>query len=184
MEKRKKKAKWVVFRHRVIRNLIYPFLYAYLRLKTGIKFERFKDQDNRQYLLLMNHQTGYDQFFVSMVMKGPVYYVASEDIFTNGWISKLLVWAVAPIPIKKQSTDARAVLNCKRVAKEGGTIAIFPEGNRTYSGYTGYFNPAIVGLAKVLRLPIAFLRLEGGYGVLPRWSDTARKGKSCFPDRR
>ncbi|MBO4940067.1 MAG: 1-acyl-sn-glycerol-3-phosphate acyltransferase [Clostridia bacterium] len=178
MSKAKKKTKWVTFRHRVIRNIAYVVLYPYFRMKCGIKIEKFKNQGKRRYLVLMNHQTGYDQFFVGMVLKGPVYYVASEDIFTNGWISRLLVWAVAPIPIKKQATDARAVLNCKRVAKEGGTIAIFPEGNRTYSGYTGYFNPAIVGLAKILRLPIAFLRLEGGYGVMPRWSDTVRKGKS------
>lgn len=177
MKERKKKT-WTKRRHRVLRNLAYLVLYPYFRLKCGIKVEKFKEQGDRQYLVLMNHQTGYDQFFVGMVMKGPVYYVASEDIFTNGWISKLLVWAVAPIPIKKQMTDVRAVMNCKKVAKEGGTIAVFPEGNRTYSGTTGYFNPAIVGLAKVLKLPIAFMRLEGGYGVMPRWSDRMRKGQS------
>lgn len=177
MKERKKKT-WIKRRHRILRNLAYLVLYPYFRLKCGIKVEKFKTQGDRQYLVLMNHQTGYDQFFVGMAMKGPVYYVASEDIFTNGWISKLLVWAVAPIPIKKQMTDVRAVMNCKKVAKEGGTIAIFPEGNRTYSGVTGYFNPAIVGLAKVLKLPIAFMRLEGGYGVMPRWSDRMRKGGS------
>jgi rubrerythrin len=64
-----------------------------------------------------------------------------------------------------------------RVAKEGGTIAIAPEGNRTFSGKTAYMNPAIATLAKRLKLPIALYRIEGGFGVHPRWSDGIRKGK-------
>jgi 1-acyl-sn-glycerol-3-phosphate acyltransferase len=63
------------------------------------------------------------------------------------------------------------------VAREGGSIAIFPEGNRTFSGETCYINPAIGGLAKKLGLPIAFFKIEGGYGIQPRWSDVRRKGK-------
>ena len=47
-----------------------------------------------------------------MAFKGPVYYLASEDLFNKGWVSVLLKWAVNPIPIKKQTTDPRAVRNC------------------------------------------------------------------------
>jgi len=68
-------------------------------------------------------------------------------------------------------------MDCIRVAREGGTIAIAPEGNRTFSGKTGYINPAIAPLARKLGMPIAFLRIEGGYGVHPRWSDEVRRGK-------
>ena len=92
-------------------------------------------------------------------------------------MSKLIKYLVNPIPIKKQTTDVTAVMNCMRVAKEGGTIAIFPEGNRTFSGKTEYINPAISALVKKLKLPIVFLKCEGGYGVQPRWSDVKRKGK-------
>jgi hypothetical protein len=46
-------------------------------------------------------------------------------------------------------------MNCLRVAREGGTIALAPEGNRTYSGKTEYMNPAIAALARKLALPIA-----------------------------
>jgi len=112
-----------------------------------------------------------------MAFKGPVYYVATEDIFSNGWVSSLIRYLVAPIPIKKQTTDVHAVINCMRVAGEGGTIAIAPEGNRTYSGKTEYMNPAISLLVKKLNLPVVFFRIEGGYGVQPRWCDKLRKGK-------
>lgn len=173
----KKKKKWMRFRHRVIRNIAYVLLYPYTRWKYGVRIEKFKEQGDRQYLIIMNHQTAFDQFFVGMAFRGPIYYIATEDLFSMGILSKLLSYAVAPIPIKKQATDVQAVFNCVRVAKEGGTIALAPEGNRTYNGRTVYIKPSIVKLVRAIRLPIAIFRIEGGYGVQPRWSDVVRKGQ-------
>ena len=68
-------------------------------------------------------------------------------------------------------------MTCIRVAKEGGTIAIAPEGNRTYSGRTEYMGEAIAAFARKRGMPIALYRIEGGYGVHPRWSDVVRRGK-------
>ena len=172
-----KKSKWMKLRHRIVRNLAYWVIYPYSLIKYGIKIEKNKCKDYHQYLILMNHQTAFDQFFLGMAFKETIYYVASEDLFSNGFISKLLSYLVAPIPIKKQTTDVHAILNCMRVAKEGGSIAIAPEGNRTYAGDNVHINPAIAKLAKKLGMPLAFYRLEGGYGVHPRWSDVVRKGK-------
>lgn len=173
----KKKSKWIKFRHKVVTSIAYLILYPYTVYKYGIKIERFKDREKRPYLILLNHQTPFDQFFVGMSFIRPIYYLATEDIFSLGWISSLLRWAVAPIPIRKQTTDVSAVMNCIRVAKEGGSICIAPEGNRTYSGKTEYMNPSIAPLAKKLKLPIVLYRIEGGYGSEPRWSDCVRKGK-------
>ena len=178
MGKSKKQKKWIKFRHSVVRTLAFFVLHRYCCIKYGIKIEKFKEQKkDTPYLILYNHQTAFDQFFVGISFSGPVYYLASEDLFSNGFVSSLIRYLVAPIPIKKQSTDISAIKNCIRVAREGGTIAIAPEGNRTYSGKTEYMSPAIVPLARKLNLPIALYRIEGGYGVHPRWSDVVRKGK-------
>ena len=177
MKQKKKAKKWMKFRHKVFRSVLFYALAPYCRLKYGIKVEPFKNQEKRPYLILFNHQTAFDQFFVGMAFKGPIYYVATEDIFSLGWVSSLIRYLIAPIPIKKQTTDVHAVRTCYKVAKEGGTIAIAPEGNRTYSGKTEYMNPAIAALAKTLNLPIAFFRIEGGYGIQPRWCDKIRRGK-------
>ena len=157
-----------------MRHIAYAILYPFSRLVYRIRIEKCKDR--RQALILYNHQTPFDQFFVGMALKGPVYYVATEDIFSMGWISNVIRWIIAPIPIRKQTTDINAVMNCIRVAREGGTIAMAPEGNRTYSGRTEYMNPAVAGLARKMKLPIALFRIEGGYGVEPRWTDGRRKG--------
>lgn len=177
-KKTKKKQKWIKFRHRIVWALAFVVLYPYTRIKYRIKIKRYREKKKRPMVVLFNHQTGLDQFIVGSALRGPVYFVASEDLFSNGKVSRLLEWAIAPIPIKKQATDARAVLNCLRVMKEGGTLALSPEGNRTFSGKTEYIKPAIVGLVKSLKAPVALFRIEGGYGVHPRWSDVIRRGKS------
>ena len=177
MKQKKKKEKWMKPRHRVVTKVVSWGLWPYTRWKYNVKVEPFKEQGKRPYLVLYNHQTGFDQFFVGMAFKGPVYYLATEDIFSLGFLSTLLRWAVAPIPIKKQTTDIAAVKTCYKVAKEGGTIAIAPEGNRTYNGKTVFMNPAIASMARTIGLPIALLRIEGGFGIQPRWSDEVRKGK-------
>lgn len=177
MKKNVKKKKWIKKRHAFFRNLLYAILYPYSRIVYGFSVEKIKEKEKRPYLILFNHQTAFDQFFVGMSFNTHVYFVASEDIFSNGIVSSIIKYVVAPIPIKKQATDLGAVLNCVRIAKEGGSIAIAPEGNRTYSGKTGYMSDSIAPLAKKLKLPIALCRLEGGYGVQPRWSDKVRKGK-------
>ncbi len=177
MAKTEKKKGWMRPRHKLVRNILNVTLGQYTKIKYGIKIEKFKEQEDRPYLILLNHQTAFDQFFVGMAFKGAVYYLASEDIFSNGWVSSLIRYLVAPIPIKKQTTDVKAIKTCIRVAREGGTIAIAPEGHRTYSGRTVYMSPSIAPLARRLGMPIALFKIEGGYGVQPRWSDVVRKGK-------
>ena len=176
-KKRKKKAKWIKFRHKVVRRCLAIFIKPIAMMMYGIKIEKFKEEQKRPYLILYNHQTAFDQFFVGLAFRQPIYYVASEDLFSNGFVSSLIRFLVEPIPIKKQATDVAAVMNCIRIAKEGGSLAIAPEGNRTYSGKTEYIAPSIATLAKKIKLPIALYRIEGGYGVQPRWSDKTRKGK-------
>lgn len=176
-QKKKKREKWIKPRHKIVRDILIWIIHPLTVLMYGVKVRRFKEQGDRQYLILMNHQTAFDQFFIAMAFKGAVYYIATEDIFSLGWLSSLLRYFLAPIPIKKQTTDTRAVMNCMRIAKEGGTIALAPEGNRTYSGRTCYMNPAIMSLVRALKLPVALFRIEDGYGMQPRWSDKIRRGK-------
>ena len=176
MEK-KKKQPWVRKHHKIVLAILRPLVGTYTKWKYGIKVEPFREENGRQYLVVMNHQTAFDQFFISMAFRQPIYFIASEDIFSMGWVSRLIEWIAAPIPIKKQTTDLKAMRMCMTVAKEGGTIALAPEGNRTFSGRTGWFNPAIIKLVKMLKLPLAVYRIEGGYGIHPRWSDVVRKGR-------
>lgn len=180
-KKKNNKKKWIRARHSVVRHTLGPFFRLYARLRYGARIHPFKGEGKRQYLVLFNHQTAFDQFFVALSFRKHLYFMASEDIFSKGFLSSALRYLVAPIPIKKQTTDVRAIMNCMRVAKEGGSISLAPEGNRTYSGKTEYMNPTIAPLARKLGLPIALYHIKGGFGVQPRWADDVRRGRmDCF----
>lgn len=171
------KNKWTKFRHKVTRFIAYPIAKFLIKKKTGIKLRKFKGTKG-PYVILYNHQTGYDQFALSLCFKFPIYHVASDDIFTLGFASKLVNYCFSPIPIKKNVSDIGCVRTCIKVIKEGGTVVLAPEGNRTFSGETCYFNPAIVGMVKLLKTPVIIFKIEGGYNALPRWADKKRKGNA------
>ena len=177
MEKESKQNTWIRPRHRIITELVRLVLAPLSRLRYRVAVEPFPARKGQGYLILMNHTTAFDQFFIGMAFHRTVYYMATEDIFSLGFVSRALRWLVAPIPIKKQTVDISAVKTCIRIAREGGTIALAPEGNRSYSGKTEYMNPAIAKLARKIGLPIALFRIEGGYGVHPRWSNEVRRGR-------
>lgn len=169
------KAGWIRNRHRILKRLFSPFFTRIAEKTYGCRIDRFVP-DGRNYLVLVNHQTDVDQYIVNAVFPFPVYFVVMEDLLSRGAFSRFLEWAAAPVPILKGTVDVRAVRTCMKVAGEGGTIVLFPEGNRTYSGKTCYIGPQIARFIKLLKLPVIILRLEGGYGIKPRWSDHIRKG--------
>lgn len=184
MAEKKKRPGWTHPRHRLVEGGLSALMKPYTCWKYNLEIVPFREEKKRPVLIIFNHQTGWDQFFVSMAFKAPVYFIASEDIFSLGSISRALSWLVAPIPIKKQTSDLRAVRNAMQAAREGGSIALAPEGNRTFDGTLCYIKPAILGLIRLLKLPVVTFRIEGGFGVHPRWSDVLRKGKmKAYPSR-
>ena len=84
---KKKNKSWIKFRHRVVRNIAYCILKPYVSIVYKIKIEKLKGQQKRPYLILLNHQTPFDQFFVGMAFRDPIYYLATEDIFSLGLLS-------------------------------------------------------------------------------------------------
>lgn len=178
MSKNKEK-KWCHFRHLVIVAIMRVVMWPILHFKYGFRYKKFQ-HDKRNYLILYNHQTIEDQFFVGYLFKNKTYYVTSDDFTTIPFVSKVLKYLVHIIPYKKASTDFGILRNCRQVASENGNIAIAPEGNRCYSGKTGYINPTISKMIKFLKLPVAFAIIKDGFGVIPRFSKKPRHGKcSC-----
>ena len=176
MSKSKQKNTWIKPRHRRWWNFANWLLRPIV--DHGYNMEIVPFEDNKgQYLVLCNHQTPFDQFFISRMFKGNIYFVCTEDLLSNNLFGGIIKHTIQPIPIQKGAMDFGVIKACAKVAKEGGTIIVFPEGNRTYSGKTGHIKPTIAKLAKFLKLPIALVKEQGGYSIEPRWSSVIRKGK-------
>ena len=79
-----------------------------------------KYQPEGPTLVISNHVTNYDPFFVAASFpKHQMYFVASEHLFRMGWLSKLIRWLVAVIPRRKGSTGMDTAMACLRQLRAG-----------------------------------------------------------------
>ncbi len=142
-----------------------------------VKYEKFKIKKNEKYLIISNHQTGIDPIFLAMSFNKPIYFMATDTLFNDSFVSKFVQHCFGPIKKRKAISDLACIRDCVKITKEDGNIAIFVEGNRSWADFQIYIDPSISKLIKLLKMPVLFYNFEGGYGIDPRWRKKIRKGK-------
>lgn len=166
-------------RHKIATALIKPLLKAFLRLRYNAVSFPFEPSGGATppCIILSNHNSDLDPFFVSFCFDFPVYFVASDHIFRWGLISRIIKYLVSPIPKLKSTSDAQTVRDIMSVMRAGGSVCVFPEGNRSWNGETQPFSPAIGKLVARLNVPLILCRIDGAYLSSPRWADHMRRGR-------
>lgn len=129
------------------------------------------------YVVLANHNTDYDPLMIRETFSDQMYFVAAENILRMGILSKILVRYFDPIFRIKGKREIRTTQEMLRRLRAGYNICLFPEGNRSFNGATGYIFPATAKVVKKSGAGLITYRLSGGYLSSPRWSRTLRKGK-------
>lgn len=168
--------KHVKFRHRFYFALLRPIARLLAR-RYNFKTKSTRLDKKQNYLILSNHQSFLDPAFVGITIKRPIYFVASDALWSRKWYIRLLFHVFGPIKIRKGAMDVSCIRTLCAVAKEGGTIAIFPEGNRQWNDSCFFIDRSVVKLVRLLKLPLVLYNFHGGYGVQPRWGKGLRKGK-------
>lgn len=127
-------------------------------------------------LVVSNHVTDWDPFFIGMCFPQHLYFVASEHIFRWGYKSTLISWLVAPIARLKAVSATVSVREIIKRLKSGANVCLFAEGNRTWDGRTCDFLPSTGKLVRMSGATLVTFRIIGGYFTQPRWSKHSRKG--------
>ena len=173
-----KKKKGIKKANSIIAGFLKIFFRPALYLIYRFRFDRsISKHIQRPCIILSNHQTVIDQFAVSMGFKFAINYVASDTIFRHGLLSKLMVALVRPIPFSKGSSDIIAVKNMMSVIADGGCVAMFPSGNRSYFGKENKIVNGVGKLVKRLNAPLVLMNLQGGYFTKARWQAKTNRGK-------
>ena len=157
-----------------LRVIFRPALYLLYRHKFEMKTSQ---GIRRPCLILANHQTVFDQFAVGLGFKFGINYVANEDIFRHGLLSRMMVFLSQPIAFSKGTSDFLAVKNMVTVVKDGGCVGMFPSGNRSFFGMESTIVPGIGKLAKKLNVPLVLVQVRGGFNTLARWKAKPSLGK-------
>lgn len=169
--------KHVKFRHRFFFAVARPIARIFLARKYHFKTKAIKTEKGKNYLILSNHQSFLDPAFIALTIKRPIYFIATDALYSQKWYLRLLFYCFGPIKKRKGSADITSIRTMCSVAKEGGNVAVFPEGNRQWNDSQFYIDRAVVKLVRLIKLPLVLYNFRGGYGVQPRWGKSLRKGK-------
>lgn len=172
-----KNKKWCRFRHKIVFDFLRFICTPLFKIMYNYKSIKYKLNKKQGYFIISNHQALLDPLFVALSFKKPIYFVATDNLFNQKFVSFWLKWLVNPIPKRKATIDATCLKNCLKVAKENGTVGLFVEGNRAYGDFQFYIDPSISKLVKKMNLPLILYNLKGGFGVDPRWGKKNRRGK-------
>ncbi len=159
---------------RVLKALVRPLLVLFFAIEDN-RAEALAGLEG-PFVLLGNHSNWYDPFILVAESDGPLYFVATEDLFTL-FPYGLFIGRLGAIPKVKFLPDLDTVKKLFAIRDAGHPVGIFPEGERNWDGRTLPFLPATLKLVRKLREPVAVVTLRGAHLSFPRWAIFPRRGK-------
>lgn len=164
----------------ILLSLLRPLVYVWMRMDSrrkvvlgeGVTFKR-----KEPYIMLANHTFMFDVIHVPLRFKKVPFIVANQTLFKKK-ATKLLVSQVAHVISKqKGQSDTSTVRDLISAVKRGYPILIFPEGDTTFFGETGYIEESTMKLIKKLEIDVITCNVRGGYLSKPRWATGKRKNR-------
>jgi cytidylate kinase len=117
-------------------------------------------------LLVCNHVSFLDVFFLGIPLERPLNYMARSTLFVS--LLGVLIRSVGGFPIQREGIGASGMKETLKRLKAGGIVALFPEGTRSPDGELGPLKPGIAALAARVGVPVVPASLAGLYESWPR----------------
>ncbi|HEX2301420.1 MAG TPA: lysophospholipid acyltransferase family protein [Pseudonocardiaceae bacterium] len=124
-------------------------------------------------ILASNHLAVVDSFFLSLVVRRRVTFLAKGEYFTSpgmrGWLKRQFFSAAGQVPIDRSSASAaQAALDTGvRLLAEGHLLGIYPEGTRSPDGRLYKGKTGVSRLALQARVPVIPVAMVGTDKVNP-----------------
>lgn len=147
------------------RNVEFVYTEEYLKMKDC------------QAIYLCQHRSTLDYIYLFAGIKNLNVHVLCgyQNIFNKSLYKPLKHLGV--IAKMLYQPDIQATKQMFQAIKNGGSIAVFPEGIQSTSGSTHPINPATEGFIKKACLPVVLVRCKGSYFSRTRYSTDVKKGK-------
>jgi 1-acyl-sn-glycerol-3-phosphate acyltransferase len=173
----------------IVKGLLTPFIRIFVRIRVE---GREHVPKRGAVILACNHRSFLDSFFIPLVVRRRVTFVAKAEYFDDAktaWFFK----SCGQIPIRREggSASERALTSAEEVLRAGKVFAIYPEGTRTRDGLLHRGHTGIARLALRCNVPIVPIGMIGSDEVQPVDSRmpklfrpvTIRFGEPIDPDR-
>lgn len=133
---------------------------------------------NQSYVFVANHQGAFDIFLTYGYLGQNIKWVQKYELRKIPFVGKASEIAGH---VFVDSSNSRALSQTidktESELKEGVSMAIFPEGQRTYTGKMGRFKKGAYVIATQMQLPIVPITLNGPYDILKIHSRLMHPGK-------
>ena len=119
-------------------------------------------------ILTPNHTSVIDSFFLPAVAPRPVSFVGKAE-YLDDWKTRKLFPALGMIPIDRSGGDAsqRALDTAAQVLESGDLFAIYPEGNRSRTGFLHKGHTGAARLSIRTGCPIVPVGIKGARSIQP-----------------
>jgi 1-acyl-sn-glycerol-3-phosphate acyltransferase len=165
--------------YRLFKRVLYPYVRIFQRVKYNYNgLEKPKEQT----LFISNHHSNWDPVWLClMFVRKNIHFLASEEIFKNKFYSLVFAGILEEVKRAENSASVSDVMDVIRMKQKGYDIGIYPEGDIDFFGELMNHNLAIAKLIKLLKLPVAILRVDGAFTRMPRWNNNkARHSKIVY----
>ena len=176
-DKKKNSKNQIVFKRHMFWNYFCrPIGFLLALIKHYKRKEIFKMKKGESYIVLSNHQGSLDGIFLPYTFSRHLYAVLTDTFMSKGWVAKLLKHQFGIIGKKKGAVDVKANMEMIRCVKEGGSLLIFPEGNRSYAEFQFDMTDGLAKFVRFFNKPIVLFNFHGAMGSDPRFGRKTRKG--------
>ena len=134
-------------------------------------------------ILASNHLAVMDSFFVPLVVRRRITFLAKSEYFTGtglkGWLSRWFFTAVGQVPIDRSDADAAqaALDTAETVLAQGKLLGMYPEGTRSPDGRLYKGKTGLGRLALQTGVPVIPVAMIGTNVVNPPGTTMLRFGR-------
>lgn len=126
-------------------------------------------EKGQSYVFIANHQGAFDIFLIAGFLHRPFKWMMKASLRQVPFVG----WSCEKAGfIFVDKTSRSGIVNTIRQARTalqgGASMAIFPEGARTFTGHMGEFRKGSFLVARQIGLPLVPITIDGSYDVLPR----------------